>query len=143
MLVNQTSLPHGGADAAARVDAIAAASPELTAVLTLDDRGMIRDCTEVCETLFKYRRSELVWHPVSMLLPELAKLEPMQNGQPNPHLQFLCRIGRRFWVMTGDKERFASELFLNLLDSTGHGRLSLIVRPSAQANDNGRRPSEN
>lgn len=143
MLVNQPSLPHAGADAAARVDVIAAVSLEPTAVLTLDDRGMIRDCTEVCETLFKYRRSELVWQHVSMLLPELAKLDPMQNGQPNPYLQFLCRIGHRFWVITGDKERFASELFLNLLDSTGHGRLSLIVRPSAQADDDGRRASEN
>lgn len=102
---------------------------EDVAALTLDERGMICDCNCSSETLFKYRRSEMVWRHVSMLLPQLAELEVMQNHQPNTHLRFLSRIGRHFQAVTQDGAPFASELFLNLLDSTGHGRLSLIVRP--------------
>lgn len=100
------------------------------AALTLDERGMILDCSHGAETLFKYRRSELVWRHVSMLLPQLAELDLMPNGQPNPRLRFLCRIGRHVQAMTRDGDRFASDLFFNVLDATAHGRLSLIVRPA-------------
>jgi PAS domain-containing protein len=100
------------------------------AALTLDERGVILDCSHGAEALFKYRRSELVWRHVSMLLPQLAELDLMPNGQPNPRLRFLCRIGRHVQAMTRDGDRFASDLFFNVLDGTAHGRLSLIVRPA-------------
>jgi len=119
-----------------------AGAEEDVAALTLDERGMICDCNCSSEALFKYRRSEMVWRHVSMLLPQLAELEVMQNRQPNPHLRFLSRIGRHFQAVTQDGALFASELFLNLLDSTGHGRLSLIVRPvEKSAGTDGLRPS--
>ena len=99
------------------------------AVLTIDDRGMVRDCDHGGEALFKYRRSELVWRHVSILLPQLATLDLMQNGQPNPRLRFLCRIGHHLQAVTHDGEHFASEIFVNVLDNkTGQGRLVLIVR---------------
>jgi len=111
---------------------IAGGAREDLAVLTLDDRGMICDCDRASETLFRYRRSELVWKHVSVLLPQLAGLELMPNGQPNPRLRFLCRIGRHFQVVTQDGEHFASELLLNVLDNMGRNRLLLIVRPAEE-----------
>lgn len=104
-------------------------SSEAEAVLMLDGRGMIFDCNGAGEALFKYRRSELIWQNISTLLPELADIELVQDGQPNAHLRFLCRIGRRFQLLAKDGECVPSELFLNLLDGKGHGRLSLIVCP--------------
>jgi len=112
--------------------AIPAGSEEHVAVLRLDASGMVRDCNRASEALFKYRRSELVWRPVSMLLPQLAAWELVQNGQPNPQLKFLCRISRRFQAVTRDGRQFATELFFNLLNSAGRGGLSLIVRPPAE-----------
>jgi PAS domain S-box-containing protein len=112
-----------------RSAANAARAVKDVAALTLDDRGMVCDCNRAGEALFRYSRSELVWRHVSMVLPQLAGLEMMANGEPNPRLRFLCRIGRQFQAVTHDGRRFASELFLSLLDSKGHGRLSLIVRP--------------
>jgi len=110
-----------------------AGSEDHVAALRLDASGMARDCSRASEALFKYRRSELVWRPVSMLLPQLADWELVQNGQPNPHLKFLCRISRRFQAVTRDGKHFAAELFFNLLNSTGRNGLSLIVRPAAEA----------
>lgn len=100
------------------------------AVLRLNDRGMIRDCNRAIETLFNYRRSELVWRHVSILLPQLAEMALLQDGQPNPRLRFQCRIGRHFQALTRDGEQFASELFINFLGSTENSRLLLIVRPA-------------
>ncbi len=100
------------------------------AVLRLNDRGMIRDCNRAIETLFNYRRSELVWRHVSILLPQLAEMTLLQDGQPNPRLRFQCRIGRHFQALTRDGEQFASELFINFLGSTENSRLLLIVRPA-------------
>jgi hypothetical protein len=89
---------------------------------------MIRDCNSSCEALLGYRRRELAWRHVSMLLPKLAQVDLIQNGEPNPHLRFLCRIGQRFQVVPRDREQFAGDLFLNRLD--GRDRLSLIIRPA-------------
>lgn len=100
------------------------------AAISLDERGMIRDCNRASEALFNYRRSELVWRHVSLLLPQLAQLDLMQGGQPNPRLRFLCHAGHHFQGVTRSGERFASKLFLNLLNSSKNGGLSLIVRPA-------------
>jgi hypothetical protein len=101
--------------------------------LILDNRGMIRDCSGDSETLFKYRHDELIKRHVSLLLPELETLELVRNGEPNHRLRFQCRIGHHFAAVTRDGVHFASKLFLNLLDSSGEGRLSLIVRPTDPA----------
>jgi PAS domain-containing protein len=98
------------------------------AVLTLNDRGMICDCNRSGEALFKYRRSEMVWQHVSMLLPQLADMELVRNGAPNSGLRYLSRIGHRFQAVARDGNSFATELYLNLLDKQRGSRLSLIAR---------------
>ncbi len=120
-----TVTPNAGEESAVAVSAL-----EDMAVLTLDGRGMICDCNRAGENLFKYHRTALVWRAISMLLPELAGVALMESGQPNARLRFLCRIGRQFQAVTQDGESFASSLCLNLLDSAGYGRLSLIVSPA-------------
>lgn len=99
-------------------------------VLKIDERGMVRDCSGSCETLFKCCRSELVGMHVSLLLPQLAEIPLMHNGEPCPRLRFLSRLGRHFEAVTLDGEHFDSQLFLIHLDGAGQGGLSLIVRPA-------------
>jgi len=100
------------------------------AAMTLDARGMIRYCNRATESLFKYRHSELTWQHVSLLLPELADLELIRNGELNPRLRFLFYTGKHFHLIAKDGTRFDGDLFINVLDNTGGGRLSLIVRPA-------------
>jgi len=107
--------------------------PAEPAMVIVDGRGMIRDCNGSCEALLGYRRRELAWRHVSMLLPKLAQVDLIQNGELNPHLRFLCRIGQRFQVVPRDREQFAGDLFLNRLD--GRDRLSLIIRPADDSSD--------
>lgn len=52
----------------------------------------------------------------------------MQNGQLNPHLRVRCRFGCHFQAVTRGGEHFPIDLFLNLLGSSGHDRLSVVVR---------------
>jgi len=101
------------------------------ATLTLDDRGMIRDCNSAAERLFKYRRGDLARREVSLLLPQLAAMAILSNGELNPHLRFLCRIGRVFHAVAQDGERFASDIYFNVLDGADPCRVTLIVRPVA------------
>jgi PAS domain-containing protein len=101
---------------------------EAPAVLTLDDGGIVCDWNDEGEALLKYRRDELIGRHVSLLLPELSELELTQDGRPNPHLGVRCRFGCHFQAVTRDDERFAIDLFLNLLGSSGHDRRSVIVR---------------
>lgn len=128
MLESSTRLPALGADDHGRYGTLAGAEQEI-ATLMLDADGMVCDCSDASEILFGYPRRELVWHPVSMVLPQLKAWELMANGQPNPQLRFLCRIGRHFLALTQEGEQFAVELIFNLLNSTGRPELNLIVRP--------------
>jgi PAS domain-containing protein len=114
---------------------LATGTGEDVAVLTLDERGTILDCSRAAETLFKYLRSEMVWQHVSLLLPQLANVDLMQNGEPNPGLRFLCRIGRLFRTVAQDGRSFPSELYFTVLFNDGCGRLLLIVRPKAEMAD--------
>jgi len=115
-------------DAAASGEAV-----EDAAVLTVDERGMVRDCNHAGELLFRYPRRDLVWRHVSLLLPQLADLDLMPNGEPNRRLRFLCRIGQHLEAVTRDRQRFACDLFVNALDGARPQRLVLIVRPAGPA----------
>lgn len=105
------------------------------AVLILDEGGRIRHCNPAGESLFKYSRQELVWRPVSLLLPQLAEMDLMSHGRINPRLRFLSRIGRRFQGRARDGEWFHTEIFVNTLGGADSPRLSLIVRPAGKASD--------
>ena len=105
------------------------------AFLMLDGDGFIRDCDAAAEDLFKYRRSELVGQQISLLLPELAGFNLLEKGQPNPHLRHRCRIGREFRAVAKDGQAFVGKLCLNLLDGSGHARLTLVFCPTAVAAD--------
>ena len=105
------------------------------AFLTLDGDGFIRDCDAAAEELFKYRRSELVGQQIALLLPELSGSRLLEKGQPNPHLRHRCRIGREFRALAKDGEAFVGKLFLNLLDGSGHARLTLVFCPTALAGE--------
>lgn len=126
-----------GPSSASRCHGEMAGSGNDVAALTLDDRGMIWHCNRKGEALFQYRRSELVWRHVSLLLPQLADLNLVLHGEPNPHLRYLCHLGRHFQAMPQDGKAFPAELFLNLLDTAGRGRLSLVVRPAEAASQVG------
>jgi hypothetical protein len=129
MDVSQVQSAAGSARMANPRSRIPGVAAQVMAGLMLDDLGMIRDCNPESEALFKYRRSHLVSQHVSLLLPQLAELELIQKGQPNVRLSFLSRIGHHFQATPRKGERLACKLFFNVLDSTGHGQMLLIVRP--------------
>ncbi|MBI5923354.1 MAG: hypothetical protein HY847_17105 [Betaproteobacteria bacterium] len=99
------------------------------ATLLLDQRGMIRGYNGASENLFGYRRSEVVWQHVSMLLPQLADTDLVRDGQLNPRLLFLCRIGGYFKAQKQNGQSFASDLFLLNLSNSDSSDLRMIVRP--------------
>jgi len=87
------------------------------AVLTLDDLGVIRDCSRACEQVFGYLPEELAGRHISMLLPQLPDTELVQEGRINSRLAHLCHCAFSFQAWRRDGRCFASELFINLLGS--------------------------
>ena len=105
------------------------ATEEGVATIMLDERGMIRGYDGASEKLFGYRRCEVVWQHVSLLLPQLADTDLVCDGQLNPRLLFLCRIGGYFKALKQNGERIASDMFLLKLSNPGSTDLRMIVRP--------------
>ncbi len=87
------------------------------AVLTLDDLGVIRDCSRACEQMFGYLPDELAGRHVSTLLPQLPDTDLVQEGRINSRLAFLCHCAFSFQARRRDGRCFASELFINRLGS--------------------------
>jgi PAS domain-containing protein len=107
----------------------AAATGEDAARFRVDGRGVIHDCNQSGEALFEYREKDLAGQHVSLLLPQLADLDLLPNGEINPQLRFLSRIGCPFRAVSQSGARFPTRIFLNILDHGGEGQLSLIIRP--------------
>lgn len=85
--------------------------------LTLDDLGVIRDCSRACEPVFGYRPDELIGRHISVLLPQLPDADLVQEGRINSRLAFLCHCAFVFQARCRDGRFFASELFINRLDT--------------------------
>lgn len=107
------------------------------AAFTLDCDGTIHDCNPTAERLFGYRRDELVLRHISLLLPQLAEVHWVEDGQPNPHLRFRGHIGHPFQAVTRNGNHFTSKMFLNDLGNAEQCRVRLVIRcigePSAPA----------
>jgi PAS domain S-box-containing protein len=101
--------------------------------LSLDERGMILDCSKTFEKLFGFRRSDLVWRHVSMLFSQLTGVELVQAGQVNPYLKYLCRCGQLFQAQNQQGDTFSSNLSFVRLEYDGRRFLRLIVNPSDRA----------
>ncbi len=103
------------------------------AALTLDEQGMILDCSESGEELFGYSRLELLQQHVSTLLPQLSGIDLFRDGEPNALLAFLCRIGHLFQVQCCEGVTFHSELTFVHLNHAGKSILRLIAHPFRSA----------
>lgn len=103
---------------------------EPIAVLTLNDTGMIRECSQAVCKLLGYRPSKLIWQHISLLLPQLAETTVMKAGQVNPRLHFLSRIGYQFDVIGQDGAQIAGELFFSIVETLGRQQLRIIIRPT-------------
>ena len=114
------------ADTGALIAPVVAAAD--SAALMLDERGMICDCDRSAESLFGYRRSEMVWRHVSMLLPQLQQVELLEDGQVNSRIRFLSQLDGYFHAVDRLGKRFGVDLFLVELGNPGLPRLRLIVR---------------
>ncbi|HEY5993345.1 MAG TPA: PAS domain S-box protein [Gallionellaceae bacterium] len=103
------------------------------ATLTLDERGMICDCSKAGEELFGYTRHELTWQHVSRLLPQLSVVNLVEDGEINPLFGFLCHCGHLFQIQNRHGSTFPGKLSLVHLSHTGKSVLRLIVQPTVNA----------
>ena len=97
--------------------------------LSLDERGMILDCSKSFRTLFGFRRSDLVWQHVSTLFPQFAGVELVQAGQVNSLLSYLCRCGKFYQAKNRQGDMFSINLSFVRIEYKGKGILRLIVHP--------------
>jgi hypothetical protein len=105
----------------------------VTPVLSLDERGMILDCSQSFEKLFGFEWRDLIWHHVSWIFPQLTGVELIQAGQFNPLLNYLCGCGHLFQVQNRQGNSFSSNLSFVHIEHDGRRSLSLMVQPVADA----------
>lgn len=98
--------------------------------ITLDERGMILDCSKTFERLFGCRRRELIWRHVSSLFPQLTEIELVQQGQFNSLLTFLCRCGKLFQAQNMQGDSLSCNLSFVRLEYNGKHTLRLFVSPA-------------
>lgn len=107
-------------------------SDDDTVVLTLNDKGMIRECSKTSWKLLGCPSNQLIWKHITLLLPQLVGVQLMYNKRINPRLRFLSRIGYRFEVVCPDGIHVASEIFFNHVETAERNYLRVIVRPVSE-----------
>lgn len=98
--------------------------------LSLDEQGLIIECSESIETLFGFKHRDFVYRHFSMLFPELAGVDLAQAGRINPLLNYLCRCGHLFHAQNRQGEIFTCSLSISHIGYDGSRLLRMLVRPS-------------
>lgn len=99
------------------------------AELMINSNGIIHGCNKTFEKLFGYMSSDILWKPVSMLLPQLADIKLITGEEINPRLRFLMHIGHQFEVISLGGIHMASQLFINEVENFGRRYLRIIICP--------------
>ncbi|MFN3751663.1 MAG: PAS domain S-box protein [Thiobacillus sp.] len=102
-----------------------AQGPTELVVLSLDDQGVIRGCSEACHRVFGYPAAELAGCHISTLLPQLPSDELVRDGRIDSRLAYLCHCGHPFQARHRNGQHFGIELFINRLD---HHNVAVLVR---------------
>ena len=98
--------------------------------LSLDEHGMIQDCSKTFEKLVGFQRSDLVWNHISRLFPQLVDVELLKGGRVNPLLNYLCHCGHSYQVQNRQGETLLSNLSFVLVEFSGRLSLRMIVHAS-------------
>jgi PAS domain S-box-containing protein len=98
--------------------------------LSLDENGMIQECSRSIEKLFGFSQNDLLCRHFSMLFPQLTGVEIARAGQINPLLNYLCRCGHHFLTQNRQGEVFTSNLSVTHIGYDGSRLLRIVVRPS-------------
>lgn len=96
--------------------------------LIINDSGMIHDCDATGHWLLGLSPGKLFKKHISALLPELSDICLMHNGQINPRLRFLSRIGHHFNLIGNNGVCFASRIFIHAIGNSDL-RLRMIICP--------------
>lgn len=121
--------PSKKSDSAIEMDSSSRSEWQEPPSLTLDEYGIICDCSKAGEKHFGYSRMELICQPVSKLLPELSEIQLVKSGQFNPKIGFLSRCGRSFQVKNRLGEIFMNNLHFVLLGYAGAYTIRVILHP--------------
>ena len=97
--------------------------------LTLNEQGMVCDCTILTGDLFGYRHGELAWGHISELMPELAAIKLICDGQINPRLRFLSHIGHRFQLLSLGGKPVDVKFFIRDIENQGRRYLRAMIFP--------------
>lgn len=102
--------------------------------LSMDEDGVIHDCSRAFEVLFGYLREDVVAQHISRFFPQLCGVELVQSGHFNPLLSYLCRCGHLFHVQNRSGDTLAINLNFVHVGYDGSRILKMFVRPPKEMN---------
>lgn len=102
-------------------------------ILTVNSNGMIAECNRAGAKLLGCLPSELIWQPVSKLLPKLQNIDLLQGQNVNPYLNFLSRAGYLFELHSQQGIQLVCRVFFCVVGSVGRRCLRVIICPERAA----------
>lgn len=102
-------------------------------ILAVNYNGMIAECNRAGGKLLGCLPSELIWQPLSKLLPKLHNVALVQGQNVNPYLNFLSRAGYLFDLQTAKGAHLACRVFFCVVGCMEQHFLRVIICPQLQA----------
>lgn len=98
-------------------------------MLWVDDQGQILDCSGPIEEIFGYWKNELKGQHISMLLPDLAHTELLdQDGENSPRVAAQSHDAIAFGGVKPEGDENTNSVFLHLISTKAGRALSVILR---------------
>jgi PAS domain-containing protein len=101
-------------------------------ILTVNYNGTIAECNRAGSKILGCLPAELIWQPLSRLLPKLKNVALLQGQNINPYLNFLSRAGYMFDLQTVKGAHLLSKVFFCEIGTIGQRFLRVIICPQTQ-----------
>ncbi len=102
-------------------------------VLSLNDRGVIKDATKTVEALFGVVYRDLAGKHVSLLFPQLMDVELVLGGNINPLLSHLSRRGHLYIAKKHKGDDFLCHVNFIQVEFFGIRSLRVMIEPTEAA----------
>jgi len=102
--------------------------------IEMDESGLIQNCSDQCEPVFGFKREELLFRHISVVIRLFSSIPPITGGRLNSHIDFICHCDMPFEVRKkGDNGFLLCRLNIVTRQHPQIARFKLLVNPLLEA----------
>lgn len=102
--------------------------------IEMDESGLIQNCNDLCEPVMGFKKEELLFRHISVVIKLFSSIPPITGGRLNSQIDFICHCDMPFEVKKkGDDGFLLCRLNIVTRQHPQIARFKLLVNPLLEA----------